>query len=117
MGRSMTIDDLCPPALGLPRVTFIAVKPRRDFQPAVSYRRSAVGVLIPLLEGSYEEDSDDEDGNVQYAYHANFGNPELESTLRVVISVPPSLVRVVEHLQRHSNIIVHDLPSCRRNLL
>lgn len=114
---SMTIDDLCPPALALPRVTFIAVKPRRDFTPAPRYRRSAVGVLIPLKEDAFEEDSDDEEGNVQYAFHANFGNSELESLLRVIISVPPAIVPVVEHLQRHQTVAVADLPRCRRDLL
>merc|ERR1712083_1095571 len=32
--NSLTIDDLCPRALALPRVTFIAVKARRDYTPS-----------------------------------------------------------------------------------
>lgn len=114
----LTVDDLCPPALALPRVTFIMVQPSPAFRPAPRYRRSATGVLVPLLEECREENSDDEEGSVQYAFHAGFGNTDLESLLRVVVAVPPELRPAVEQLRRLRGAMApSDLPGEDRNLV
>jgi len=99
---SLSIDDLCPPALALPRVTTIVVRGRPEFRPAKVYRRSRLSVLIPAPPG---------ESAGSYVLHSNFGNSDLESILRVELRVPVALIPAVEHLRHHREVHSAALPG------